>query len=327
VSMKKFPEHPKEISNKKVLMAALDWGFGHVTRMVSVIKILRENGNTIMFAGTKEQIEFLQQDFPFIETYRLDGYAIQLDSRKSTYWQILKQFFRFRRGIRAENAWLDDFISLHPVDYIISDNRYGLYHPDATSIFITHQLNLQLPVFANGLSKRLRKDIERFDQCWIPDTADRKLSGRLSKGKLNIPVSFIGPLNRFKKVNAEKKYDLLIILSGPEPERSNFVEFALAYATNYAGKVAVVGESISDFDSFLNPSTSTLERLIAESETVLSRAGYTTIMEMVGLEKKCILLPTKGQYEQEYLSKHLRYPFITFNTDLMGKKQRRKKAV
>ncbi|WP_027420101.1 glycosyltransferase [Crocinitomix catalasitica] len=310
--MNNLPKHPNEIRNATVLLSALDWGFGHVTRLVSVIKILREQDNHLIFAGNTAQIEFLRKDFPFLETYNLDGYNLDLDSNKSTYWQIIKQSFKFRGAIKMEHQWLEDFIALHPVDYTISDNRYGFYHEDVNSILITHQLNLQLPFFANRVSKSIRNYINKFNVCWIPDTSDRKLSGRLSRGKLNIPMAFIGPLNRFKNLKREKKYDQLIILSGPEPERTNFKNYALQELEKSNKSTCFVGVEVAGYDSVLNPSTSELEELIAASDLVISRAGYTTIMEMEGLQQKAELYPTKGQFEQEYLAKTVVSSVISF---------------
>jgi UDP-N-acetylglucosamine:LPS N-acetylglucosamine transferase len=48
--------------------------------------------------------------------------------------------------------------------------------------------------------------------------------------------------------------------------------------------------------------SSELEKAINESEIVLSRSGYTTIMDLYQLEKKAFFIPTPGQYEQLYLA-------------------------
>ena len=48
-----------------------------------------------------------------------------------------------------------------------------------------------------------------------------------------------------------------------------------------------------------------LETAINESELILSRSGYTTIMDLAKLGKKAFFIPTPGQYEQLYLSKKL----------------------
>ena len=48
-----------------------------------------------------------------------------------------------------------------------------------------------------------------------------------------------------------------------------------------------------------------LENAIAESELILSRSGYTTVLDLSKMEKNAFFIPTPGQYEQEYLAKRL----------------------
>jgi predicted glycosyltransferase len=38
---------------------------------------------------------------------------------------------------------------------------------------------------------------------------------------------------------------------------------------------------------------------------IISRTGYSTVMDIIKLKKKSILIPTPGQTEQEYLGRHL----------------------
>jgi len=40
-----------------------------------------------------------------------------------------------------------------------------------------------------------------------------------------------------------------------------------------------------------------------ETPVIISRSGYSTIMDLVRLNKSAILIPTPGQTEQEYLAK------------------------
>lgn len=303
-----------EIKNKVVLLSALDWGMGHTTRCVHLIHTLFAANNKVIFAGNVKQCDFLKKDFPEMECVHLDGYNVFLNSKNNTYAQLAKQFIKLKKAIKRERDWLKKFVANHKIDCIISDNRYGFYHPSITSVLLTHQLNLQIPFFKRLANKWLAKAIEKFDACWVPDTADHALSGELSKRKLKIPTHFIGPLCRFKALTAEKKYDFLVILSGPEPEKSNFLTYILNEFSEPCppARVAFVGAHLTNYDSFQNPSTVELELLIAKSDIVISRAGYTTIMEMVYLNKKAHLYPTKGQYEQEYLAKTLKHPQIKF---------------
>jgi UDP:flavonoid glycosyltransferase YjiC (YdhE family) len=313
---------PRDISNKTVLLAALDWGMGHTTRCVSIIRALLKQGNELIFAGDDNQIHFIRKEFPGIKTEKLEGYKILLDSNKNTYLQMARQQKSMLKAIKNENSWLKNYIQANKVDVVISDNRYGFYHNEIPSVIITHQLNLQLPTFrliTNWIVKRL---IEKFNAVWVPDDAQRTLTGELSNQKLNTPIHFVGLLNRFEQVKAEKKYDYLVILSGPEPERTNFLEYAEEEMLNLGVTAAFVGAQVDGFDSFFYPTTTELGTLIAQSDCVFSRAGYTTIMEMIGLNQKAELFPTKGQYEQEYLAKHIKHPQLTFFNEWDSKRVR-----
>ena len=42
-----------------------------------------------------------------------------------------------------------------------------------------------------------------------------------------------------------------------------------------------------------------------EASLIISRSGYSTIMDLVQLQKRAILVPTPGQTEQEYLASYL----------------------
>lgn len=45
-----------------------------------------------------------------------------------------------------------------------------------------------------------------------------------------------------------------------------------------------------------------LETTINSSKLIISRSGYTTIMDLAKLNKRAIFIPTPGQYEQLYLA-------------------------
>lgn len=303
---------PTNLTNKRILIAALDWGMGHTTRLVALLKQLLAQQNQLIFAGNQAQCQFIKAEFPDIELADLNGYEIHLDSKKSTYWQLFQQGFKVKKAIKYEKRWLSNFVSENKVDLIISDNRYGFYHPKIKSILVTHQLNLQIPYFRRMVNRNLRRMVEKFDVCWVPDTENRWLSGELSKAKLKIPIVYIGILNRFQKLQLPINFDYLVILSGPEPEKTNFKQEILKQLSATPSSVCIVGAQVTGYPCHPNPTTTELAELIAKSDTVISRAGYTTLMEMVDLNKKAILIPTKGQYEQMYLANYVQHPKIEF---------------
>lgn len=306
------------INNKTILISPLDWGFGHTTRCVSIIRDLLINQNKIIFAGNNRQIEFIKKEFPGIKTELIEGYNVSLSSEKSTYSQIGAQSLKILNAIKRENKWVNKYITTHSVDLILSDNRYGFRHPEIESIFISHQLNLELPSFQKVVNKKLIRYVNKFDSCWIPDDQKLNLSGTLSNSKqLEIPNHFIGLLSRFQTVETANKYDFLFIISGPNPEHGIFLREVETIIKESDKRIAIVStvkseNPNSNTNYFHLPSSMELNQLINESSCVISKAGYTTIMEMVFLNKRAILIPTKGQYEQEYIAKHIKHADLEF---------------
>jgi len=308
---------PANITGKKILISPLDWGMGHTARCVALIRTLLSNSNQILFAGNDQQIEFIKREFPTIQTEFLEGYNITLDSKKSTYVQVFLQFKKLNRAIKSEQKFAEQIAEREKIDIIISDNRYGFRSSKAKNILLTHQLNLQIPKWKNFVNRKLKKQIEKFDLCWIPDSITKPICCELTKVELTIPKQLIGPLCRFEKIDTPIEYEILFIASGPEPERSRFAKKICDNLISKQKHFAVVGFMYDKIgaDYFRNPSTSELEFLINSSQTIISRGGYTTIMEMIALQKNTILIPTKGQYEQEYLAKTICYPNIIFNSE------------
>lgn len=304
---------PREILNKKVLVAPLDWGMGHVTRCIPLIQQFISQNCIVTFAGTEAQIGLINKDFPELETEQIAGYGVQLDSTKSTYRQVFSQFLKLKKIAKAETEIAQRLATKHSIDVIISDNRYGFRSNECINVFITHQLSPQVPFFADRVSTGIRKYVNGFDFCWIPDCESHPLCGKMVKGELKIPKLFIGWLSRFKKMDVEILYDYLIIISGPEPERSNFQNKInqVFSATNFAFLI-ISTETKNIKNGITNPSTQELEQLINQSKTVISRAGYTSIMELESLEKSSLLVPTKGQYEQLYLAENHQSNHINF---------------
>ena len=297
------------ITESNILISALDWGFGHTTRTSLLINQLIKQNNQVVFAGNADQISFITSEYPDVKCLSIDGYGIRLDSRKNTYLQVISQLPKVFSGIKNETKWVKRFTESNAINYIISDNRYGFRKKGIKSIILTHQLNLAIPVGGRIASWFIKRQINRFDTCWIPDTKERKISGELSKGNLRTPKVFIGPLSRFKIDKTPKTtIDYLFLISGPEPERTTFflktLEFVQQHDINASlcipfkcpDHIDKVSEKIIEF-----PNSQKLESLINSSKIIVTKTGYTTLMDLIPFNKPCILIPTKGQFEQEYL--------------------------
>jgi uncharacterized protein (TIGR00661 family) len=312
----------KKKINNTVLIAPLDWGLGHATRCIPIIQLLIQKNFRVLIATNGPHLNLLKEAFPQLGFLHLNGYGINY-AKKNMLFHLAKQLPNFLRTIKMEHDWLDKTLATHEIDVVISDNRYGLWSKKVPCIFITHQLQLQLPFFMHWANKIIQKKmygfINKFTACWVPDVADEKLnlSGKLGHpAKMpNIPVNYIGSLSRFKKNNLqEKKYALMVCLSGPEPQRSLFESIVLDQLKNVIGEVVLVrGKPGSaevlpcenNITIFNHLPTMQMQQAFEQSEFVLSRCGYTTLMDMQTLACKCIYVPTPGQTEQEYLGGRL----------------------
>lgn len=305
-----------------VLVSPLDWGLGHTTRCIPLIRELLHLGCNVIIACNSIQKELLEQEFTEGVSYtHLAGYNIRYGkSRWSTFARLALQSFKILIKVKEERRWLKGFLQEQRVDIIISDNRFGLYAGGIRSVFITHQLLIK-----TGLGSRadvlvrwwnyLR--LKQFGQCWVPDVAGSpSLSGELSHPPVlpALPVRYIGPLSRLEACTATGAGGLLIILSGPEPQRSKFEGLLLEQLNTYKGKVVLVRGLPSSTTLPAAPAHCTLlnhapagslHSLICAADLVISRCGYTTVMDLIALQKKAILVPTPGQAEQEYLALHL----------------------
>lgn len=104
----------------------------------------------------------------------------------------------------------------------------------------------------------------------------------------------------------------MVILSGPEPQRTMLEEKLIEELQDYEGSIlfikgkveAAQKTTIENHITYYNFMTSDeVEKAFNESDLVLCRSGYTTVMDLAKLEKKAFFIPTPGQFEQEYLAK------------------------
>lgn len=318
-----------------VLVGPLDWGLGHTTRCIPLIRELLQLGCDVIIACNSIQKELLNHEFPDSVSYtHLAGYSIRYGkNRWSTFARLALQSFKILIKVKQERRWLKRFLQQKRVDLIISDNRFGLYAAGIPTVFITHQLQIKtgLGGWADELTRRwnyLR--LKQFSLCWVPDVADSpSLSGELSHpSKMPpLPVRYIGPLSRLEACAANGGGGLLIVLSGPEPQRSIFEGLLLEQLTDYKGKVVLVRglpqstalPAAPAHCTVLNHApASSLHALICAADLVISRCGYTTVMDLIALQKKSIMVPTPGQAEQEYLAQHLQEQQWAYTLDQRG---------
>ena len=300
---------------KRILVAPLNWGLGHATRCIPIFNALITQGFEPIIASDGNALLLLQKEFPNLESIELPSYNINY-SKKGSHLKLklLINTSRILKAIKAENQMTQQLVETHKIEGVISDNRFGVYCKKIPSVYITHQLNVLSGSTTTLTTMLHKKAINNFDECWVPDyEGTENLSGQLGHSETSrTTLKYIGPLSRFRKTDVEIKYNLMVLLSGPEPQRTILETKLILELKDYKGNVVFVKGIIEAEQKVTTQNNLTiynymtsvaLEKTINESELVLSRSGYTTIMDLAKMEKKAFFIPTPGQYEQLYLAK------------------------
>jgi Glycosyltransferase family 28 C-terminal domain len=300
----------------KILVAPLDWGLGHATRCVPLIRGFQAEGHEVFLAGNGRSGLWLRQHFPSLPYLDdIPGMEITYPTGGSIPWHLFKQNRRMLKVVHAEHQWLKDKLNSQAFDLVVSDNRYGLHSLHTRCVIISHQL---FPIVPWPIKRRVHRLIAdwtaRFSEIWIPDieNIEASFSGTLSHGRFRSPLKYIGPLSRFDRpvVSPVKDIDVFASISGPEPVRSAFENKVVGICeslqltahiacgtpetdTQSAGGSIVCSPDLSD---------EAYAQLIASSKLVICRSGYSTLMDLHQLGTKALLVPTPGQSEQEYLA-------------------------
>ena len=331
----------------RVLVAPLDWGLGHATRCVPIIRELLRQKCEVVIAADGYPLRFLRQEFPHLEWVEFEGLKVEYSDSKSQVGAMLRQLPSFLRGIWREHKELKRIVEAYNIDVVVSDNRFGLWCRDAYSVYMTHQLMVKMPRGLQWMERcvwRLHRwFVKHYDECWVPDVeGDDNLSGDLShKYPLLKNTKFIGVLSRFSaekvewetvRVEAEaldlkERYDVVAVLSGPEPHRSN-LELEIASMHNSQPTVLSNSEkcTIHNYDKTLlivqglpeddlrlaehkdgvdyipHLPTELLQWYMQEAKEIVCRSGYSSIMDLCTIGRKAHLIPTPGQTEQIYLA-------------------------
>lgn len=309
-----------------VLVCPLDWGTGHATRCVPVIRKFIENGFRVIIAADGKSHDFLKNEFPELKMIRFSGIRIRYSAGKNLVLKIALQTPLFLYGIFREHHILSKMIRKERPTVVFSDNRYGLWSRKAKCIFMTHQVRVILPgfwkLFSGCVNWILGWFVKKFDECWVPDEPHGNgLAGMLSHPrKTGFPVHYVGILSRFISHDGiltprpEPENDFLVIISGPEPQRTVLEEIILKKFLNsklkgniITGRIGEHGKSKlnENISVFKHINTHEMFSMIMDSAVVICRPGYSSLMDLATLGKNAILIPTPGQTEQEYLAEYL----------------------
>ncbi len=313
-------------SRIRVLVAPLDWGIGHATRCIPLIREFIGTGCEVIIGTSGKSGFLLKNYFPELQYIDIPFLKIRFGTCQVFPWYIVRLMTFPFMAIR-EYLFIKRYAGKLKLDLIISDNRYGLHHRDIYSVFITHQLFIRLPaplrLFQNVLRIITLKIISGFDECWIPDLPDpdRSLSNELSHGTVSPGnYRYIGILSRFTapaEVNSDREFtnsDLLVILSGPEPQRTFFENLVIRQCRDSNTRVIIfrglpskdreprVADNITLIN---NPDDTDFISCIRQADKIICRSGYSTIMDLIALNRQALLVPTPGQTEQIYLARYL----------------------
>ena len=311
----------------KIFIAPLNWGLGHATRCIPLVRQYLERGDEVVLGGDGESLLLLQRHFPQLRVIQLPSLELRYaanDQQRGFYLRAIPALLRFTI---ADHYYLRQQLAIEHFDLIISDNRFGLFTRQTRCVYITHQLYVRLPrrlrIF-QPLARALHACVfKRYHEVWVPDFAnsENSLAGELCHGGcFDTYVKYIGPLSRFassegtpKELRRNSEYSVVAILSGLEPQRSIFEQAILERYANTPDKVLIVRGKVAEAQTKISRNNITmvaslsdqaLLEVMEQATTIIARSGYSTIMDLavLGLLSKAEFHPTPGQSEQEYLA-------------------------
>ncbi len=297
------------------MVAPLDWGLGHAARCVPIVNGLLERGAVPVLAADNGPLALLRSEFPQAEAVRLPGVTVRYATGASQFWSMARQLPALVRSVSAERAAFDRMAKALRPDAVISDQRFGVRSAWVPSVLITHQLFPFTP-FAQRMLRRLNQQhIGRFDRCWVMDEPLAPgLAGDLSHGPgLPANARYIGPVSRMGRgaTGGRASRRVVAVISGPEPQRTLLERILLEQLELIPGRHLLV-QGLPQHGA--EPRTGRVEvvnhlggadlrEAMASAELIVSRSGYTTLMDLALMGRSALIIPTPGQQEQEYLGR------------------------
>ena len=304
------------MSKGKVLVAVLNWGLGHATRCIPVIRSLQQENYQPIIASDGSALSYLRNELPELVSYELNPLHITYGPRSAFNFPYLMLKSLFWNAHLKKDASL--IHSIHEKEHltgIISDGRPYAFHRDVPSVYITHQLQVKSGLFSRSSTAIHRQLIRRFDECWVPDLAPpHNVCGLMSQWKnADIPLRYIGIPSDLTHQKRAREYDHAAIIAGAEPERTKLEKKLIACFRELSGKNIILAgskqrssEKITDNLEIIGmASRAEVAQVMSRSDTLVVRGGYSTIMDLIKLQRKALLVPTPGQTEQLYLAEHL----------------------
>jgi uncharacterized protein (TIGR00661 family) len=299
-----------------ILFTILNWGLGHAVRCIALIDYLESKGHTIFIASDGIALDFLKKEYPNINISKLPPYDIKY-KYKFMPFNIIEKAPRLIKTLIQEHQTVKKIVKEKGIDLVINDNRLACYSKAVPSIFITHQLNVPVP---NQSLRRFTNFghhyfMNKHNYCWIPDLqGSENLAGEISTTNYKTPPKqFIGPITTLNFDSNKESIPLLVVLSGPEPQRSILEKKVIDQSDSIPHEITLVRGSNKPraFQSQNHRlkildlvERSELEILLQSAQRIICRSGYTSLMDFYLNPKPLYLIPTPGQWEQEHLAEH-----------------------
>ncbi|MFB6088775.1 MAG: glycosyltransferase [Candidatus Aenigmatarchaeota archaeon] len=301
---------------------------GHAGRCKAIAKELEKEGIDVIFSTYDSAYDFLKKDFKTL--YSPDIlWEEKEDGTPDPYATLLKGaplIKKFLAQVRKEKAYLK---KLQP-DVILSDSRYSTLFAGAEkkipSLFLVNQTKAVLPnvIFKKQVGAFFTwawsKILKRADSILIPDLPYRYSLCKTSlstKNEIIKKYKFTGfcsrkyPKDIPPKEKLQKELDVespfvLASISGPGFSKKavvpylerNFKEMKNTYT------LLNVADVNKNFDikngTFIKKGwLDEIYKYIKAADLVVSRAGLSTLSDLVTFGKKSIIIPMDGQPEQE----------------------------
>jgi hypothetical protein len=308
-----------------VLVSPLNWGLGHATRDIPVIRTLLDHGHEVTLAACGNALAVLRQEFPDSLFIGYPDYPVPFSAGHLFVPKFCASMPFMLAAVAREHATLDSILAKDHYDLVISDNRLGVFSSRVPSIFVSHQLHYHLPLMywpAELLAIPANQFLhEQYTRIIVPDNPPGPLSlaGKLSRPQTDVArerAYFSGILSGTRQMACSQDLDYLVVISGPEPQRTILERIILAQIGNLDGSgVVLLGNPQGpkapvrrgNWTCISYVPTEVKAELMNRAKCVICRSGYTTLMELAELSKThALLIPTPGQTEQEYLSWYYR---------------------
>jgi hypothetical protein len=309
---------------RRVLYGVYHWGLGHATRSLGLIRALLARGDAVTIViAPGAGMRLLQSElgdacefFPFADTPApFSRYPALF------YLRMTAAMPRVLAGFRREHRLAERLVAERHFDCVVSDSRFGLWSRAVPSHCILHSVHQRVP-FCSSLTETVtewgqRRLLRGFTKILIPDVAqDGGLSGWLGhdpdfdwgEGRL----VYIGPLSSVPCMDVAQDIDVFFSVSGIEPQRGLLADLVLQALPRLSGKVVVTLGRPRDEGQVREIAGATVygylgregqAEMLNRAKLVMTRSGYTTLMELAGLGRKALFVATPGQSEQEYLAR------------------------